>query len=418
MVYHAVIYWFILGTKILVKAPRRQDRSEERRVVMYQVVVVGAGPAGAYLAYLLANQGISVLVLEKEHLPRYKTCGGGVTPKVIRLLEFDVDPVIEDTVHRIVFTYRLERPVIVCAPSPIIYTVSRERFDAFLVDKAKEAGAEVREGIRIEGVRLEDGCACIYAGDTEWRGSILVGADGARSVVARGLGLGGARINAAALEIEVPVPACRLEQNQGTIKIDYGLVPGGYAWVFPKADHLSVGVGSFAAKSQGLRLHLDQVLQAEGLGEFSRAAHPHGWIIPLSPEPRTLHRDRALVLGDAAGLAYAFTGEGIYAAILSAHLAAGVIAEHINDSTPDLSGYSDLVHERMLPEIKAAFQFTQWFTPAAGLIHRVLRRHQGLAEEIIRVVQGDATYAQFIKTFGQQMRTTTSVHQPPPRPTL
>ncbi|WP_141304123.1 NAD(P)/FAD-dependent oxidoreductase [Moorella sp. E306M] len=112
-------------------------------------------------------------------------------------------------------------------------------------------------------------------------------------------------------------------------------------------------------------------------------------------EPADLHAGPTLVVGDAAGLADPFTGEGIYAALYSACLAAEVIAEQVNWQVPDLGGYTSLVRERMGPELANAFRVTRWFFPASGLVHRLLHRHQGLATCMLQVIAGDLPYTSF-----------------------
>lgn len=373
---------------------------------MHQVIIIGAGPSGSYLAYLLASSGINVLVLEKERFPRYKPCGGGITPKVVNLLDFDLNQVIEDTVRKVIFSHRLARPVEFMAPKPIAFMVSREHFDALLADKAKEAGARILEGVRVERIEVTGPKISVYASGSQWQGSILVGADGAQSVVARHFGLGGRKKLAASLETEISAPAGVLARYSGSIKIEYGLIPSGYAWVFPKAAHLSVGVWSNSPRPKKLRQQLENYIQSEGLSGLEARVKTRGWIIPVNPQPDDLHRGRALVLGDAAGLADAFTGEGIFPALHSARLAAEVIIGQVSRLDPDLRGYTNLVQEKMGPELAGAFRLTRWVPPISGFIHRVLHRHQGLIENFMEVAGGNLSYNSFLQYFGRHLKDT------------
>lgn len=365
---------------------------------MHQVIIVGAGPAGAYLAYLLAREGINVLLLEKERLPRHKPCGGGISPKVINLLDFDLKSVIEDTIHTVIFTHRLARPITFTGSRPIMYMVSRERFDALLLDRAKEAGVEAVDGIRVKGIQMTENGVSVYADGMEWRGQILIGADGAFSIVARALGLARNKKIAVTLESQLAVPLEKLGPIRGTAKIDYGLVPGGYAWWFPKAGHLSLGVGSFSPKIKDLRLrsYLEEILQVEDLTGLLSTPQIRGWTIPTNCEHEDLHGGRALVIGDAAGLADAFTGEGIYAALFSARLAAEVITEQINKPSPDLQRYTVLVYEKMWPELTQALRISRWFYPNSNLFYGILYRQQRLVNDLIQVLAGDMTYSQVL----------------------
>ena len=114
---------------------------------MKDVIVAGGGPAGAGLAYRLARKGMSVLLLEKSSFPRFKSCAGGITLKVMRELDFDLSPVIEDEITRFIFTANLEGPVETVTGEPAVYTVNREKFDAYLLQKAAAAGAEIITGV-------------------------------------------------------------------------------------------------------------------------------------------------------------------------------------------------------------------------------------------------------------------------------
>ncbi|TEB12719.1 geranylgeranyl reductase family protein [Pelotomaculum propionicicum] len=371
---------------------------------MNQVIIIGAGPSGSYLAYLLASSGIDVLVLEKERFPRYKPCGGGITPKVVNLLDFDLSPVIEDTIQKVIFSYRLTRPIEFTAPKPLAYMVARERFDALLAVRAKEAGAKFLEGIRVQRVEVTGSKVSVYADGSQWQGDILVGADGANSLVARSLGLGRRRKLSASLETEIPAAPEKLEQYRSAIKIEYGLVPYGYAWVFPKADHLSAGVWTNAPRPKKLRLQLEYYIQSEGLNSLEARVKTRGWLIPVNPQPDDLHGSRTLLLGDAAGLADAFTGEGIYPAVYSARLAAEIISGQISRPDPDLRGYTALVQEKIGPDLAGSFRLTRWIPPISGLIHRVLHRHQDLIEDFMEVAGGNLSYSSFLQYFRSRLK--------------
>lgn len=364
---------------------------------MYQVIIIGAGPAGAYLAYLLSSQGIAVLLLEKEQLPRDKPCGGGITPRVIKLLDFDLNPVIEDAIHSMVITNRFTHPIKFTTAQPIAYMVSRERFDSFLVDKATRAGAEVRDGVRVDRINQAGDKVAVYSGGVEWQGEILVGADGAFGIVSRTLGLDRERLHFVTLDRQVAVSEERLRLNRGTVKIDFGLVPEGYAWVFPKAGCLSIGMGSMACRGDKLKVLLEAVIKEEGLERLPGTDSKRGWVIPLNPELNELHCGRALVVGDAAGLADSFTGEGIFAALYSSHLAAEIIAEQIKRPVPDLQGYTDRVKDKMEPELSGALRVTRWFYPVSYLAHKVLQRRPELFTEFIHLTAGDLTYEEFFE---------------------
>lgn len=118
------------------------------------VIVVGAGPAGATLAYELAKRGIGVLLLEKEKLPRYKCCAGGITRKAVKLLDFDISEVVEDVVYEISTTSDLRSPYLRQHGQPLIYTVMRDVFDHFLVKKAQQRGAVLIDDQKVRRIQV------------------------------------------------------------------------------------------------------------------------------------------------------------------------------------------------------------------------------------------------------------------------
>ena len=169
----------------------------------HDVIIVGAGPAGGLLAYLLARQNLRVLVLEKETLPRYKPCGGGLTRRALNLLPFSIRPVIEDQTFqprilvrgRMVFQAHLAEPAVVM--------VSRDRFDQFILQKAMELGANVEERCMFRNVNGANGDLAVETSRGVYKSRFLAAADGVNSRAARALGLSGHTKVMAALEGEV-----------------------------------------------------------------------------------------------------------------------------------------------------------------------------------------------------------------------
>ena len=124
--------------------------------MVYDVVIVGAGPAGAVLAYLLAKAGAEVLLLEKKFFPRYKPCGGGLTQRAIDSLPFEVDQVIEERVHTVRAFIRRACAFELSVQDPVISMVMRDRLDHFLVRKSLEAGVHFQEGTTFKHLSGEE----------------------------------------------------------------------------------------------------------------------------------------------------------------------------------------------------------------------------------------------------------------------
>ena len=229
------------------------------------VVIAGAGPAGSTLARELASRGADVLLLEKERMPRYKPCAGGVTVRAAALLPFELGDLIEDVIYKARISFRLRETILKTTEKPITYMVMRDRFDHLLCCKASQAGAEVRENEAV--LRLSQGRDSVRvemtSGTVDAR--FVVGADGAGSAVATSCGLMTSVRRHFGLQAEVETSEEILNRWRGTVGLDFGLIPTGYTWVFPKSTHLSVGAGAPAGLANQLRHRLSAQLRYLGL---------------------------------------------------------------------------------------------------------------------------------------------------------
>ncbi len=290
---------------------------------MYDVIVVGAGIGGAAAAYFLGRADQQVLVLEKEALPRYKACGGGVPKSVFRRFPFPFDEVVESEIAAVRFSYSGRREVTFPLPAKPVAMVMRDRFDAFVLSQAR---AEVRDSTTVVGVVEErDKVRVSTADGQELAARYLLGADGANSVVARALGLRQRKVLGAAIEAEVQVDGQTLAEYAQTALFEFGAVPGGYLWIFPKKEHLSVGIAVFGKSRADLRGILKREMSRFGIELDGTPLHAHP--LPVHWYHERLATERTLLVGDAAGLVDPFLGEGIRYAVHSARLAAEAIAK-------------------------------------------------------------------------------------------
>ncbi len=285
---------------------------------MYDVIIVGAGPAGGSAAYFLGQAGKRMLVLEKEALPRYKTCGGGISVKFLqKLFPFSFDPVLETNINQMTYDFKGVTISVPVQPG-VIGMVMRDKFDAYLLS---QANVEVRQGRQVRTVReFEDRVEVETREGDQFACKYLIGADGANSVIAREAGLRKKKRLAAAIEVEVPATPEQVKQFQDRPVFIFGEVRLGYMWIFPKSDHLSVGIAALHPRRGMLQKRLEKVMQRYGI--HMNGGDYHGHPIPLYQRREPIATQRILLAGDAAGLVDPLSGEGIRYAIKSGQLAA------------------------------------------------------------------------------------------------
>jgi geranylgeranyl reductase family protein len=360
---------------------------------VHDVIVVGTGPAGAVLAYLLAKRGLDVLILERAKLPRYKSCGGGVTWKAIQNLPFDVNAVLETKAVGGVVTFAGQQLLKVELGWPVAWLVMRDRFDHYLVQQALQVGARLVEGISVTKVEDRGNHVVVTTSKGEFQAQFVAGADGVNSIVARSVGLMPHREVGVAVEAELAVPAASLEAQGAYATFDFGALPGGYGWIFPKRDHLSVGVfKAIPGKAVGLKRALEKFIASETVLLDPTILHIQGHQIPLGGRTRILHKGRVLLVGDAANLADPWMGEGISYAVVSARLAAEQMYYALENKQIDLSGYTELINASITPQLLSARLFARVVYSLPEMCSDLLSRSPFMQRMVFDVIRGDRTF--------------------------
>jgi flavin-dependent dehydrogenase len=270
--------------------------------------------------------------------------------RAVRQLPFSVEPVVEDRITRVRCRLRYGRSFERESTRVLCLMTQRRRLDAFLVEQAVAAGAEFRDGVhvtiasetelRVDGKPVEVGA--------------LIGADGANGITARSLGLGGAIVNGVALEGNLPYEELPPAGWRGTFVLELGALPGGYGWIFPKADHVNVGVGGWGREGPHLRHHLRVLCEHYGI-ESGRLSDLRGHRLPMRRPGTVLAHGRALVIGDAAGAVDPVSGDGIYEALVTARLAAEHTLALLNRTAETLDPYELAVRRELDPLASAGW---------------------------------------------------------------
>jgi geranylgeranyl reductase family protein len=360
----------------------------------YDVAVVGAGPAGCSAARALAEKGVKVALLEKASLPRYKTCGGGVLGRAYKLLPEGAREAVEREFRSVFLNFWGTGLEFVATRSrPLVYMTMRAELDGLLASEAKSAGVDVFESCAVRTVKASDGWLQISGDSRNFLAKFLIAADGVQSAIAKAGGWSELPHLAPALEWEVFLSHEDFAQFGNVARFDFDLIDAGYAWVFPKRDHLSVGILTMRRRSRDLRAKLECYLRSVGIGQVQKIER-HGYLIPVVPRREKLARGRLLLAGDAAGLVDPVTGEGISYAILSGQLAATALLEADLDVSQVSGRYDSLMRDKILGELKAARFLANFLYNYPRFRDWVFRRGgRKLTEFVADVALGDRSYS-------------------------
>lgn len=373
----------------------------------YDTIVIGAGPAGSTAARLLAREGASVLLMDKHSFPRDKPCGGGVTLRAASVQDIDLSPVIERTIYGARFSLRLGQSFDRRYREPLTHMTQRRRLDQLLAEHAAESGADFHDGEAVReidvstspGPGLNLAPVTIRTGRDTYTSRILIGADGANGVCGQALGLRREYEEAVALEGNVEFSADIPDEWREHVALDLGGLAGGYGWVFPKANHLNVGVGAWKYAGFTLRPKLAQLCRRYGF-DAAALTNLRGHHLPVRIPGSPIARGPVAVAGDAAGLVDPLTGEGIHMAFASGRLAAQQALRVLSGEAADMAGYQRRLDRTLQPELTVSRKLQELLNFAPPPYLAVMRRSEKFWLLFCHLLRGEMTYLDFTRMIG------------------
>jgi geranylgeranyl reductase family protein len=365
---------------------------------MYDVIVVGAGPAGATCARACAREGLKTLLLDKDIFPRQKPCAGAVSARALALLDFALP---DDIVEKECFGVHIRcagRSIVVRKKERIGVLVSRDRFDRFLADKAVESGVRFQAGEKVVEVVETADAVMVGTDRNRYEARFVIGADGIHSRVAQSVrppfrkdelvlaSVCNARADDAVID----------KRLHDTIVFDVGLAPLGYGWLFPHRGYFSMGIAGLASDFSEPR---------KALAEYGRSLHIQldtirGHFIPLGGIKRTIAANRILLAGDAAGFADPFHGEGIVHAVQSGALAAGSIIESIrNNHVPAYAAaqYSRECERKIRKQLRISLAIARFINRYPGLSIRIFFDNTAVLDRYVDISSGRTDYLHYLR---------------------
>ena len=366
----------------------------------FDVIVIGVGVAGSSASYDLASAGLKVLVLEKEKLPRYKTCGGGVVLRAANLLSFEITPVVQKAISSAdVYDQENKLKFLIKSDSPMVYFVMRADLDNYIVSKALDKGARVYNRTEVKDINIQVDKVRVETANKTFTANYVIAADGATGFSMTHFKLINQNtMRVPAIESEIKVDERTFNKFRDKARFDFGFIPHGYGWVFPKKDHLSVGVAFMKKVNQSIQdwfrkyLNLLEIYSDNILDE-----QKHGYFIPLINGKVNCCDGRVLFAGDNLGFADPLTAEGISFTIESGRFAAKAIIENYNNHKDVIKNYSGSI-DNIYKEIKAA-KFLSQVVYGPLWLRKFVFKHYGkrLSELLADIITEKKKYSRMVR---------------------
>ncbi len=360
---------------------------------MYDLIVVGAGPAGSTAARAAALQGLDTLILEKENFPRYKPCGGALSGRAASLLDFNLpSDICERTITgaRVHFRNQIQERH---TGYNLTTLITRSRFDHLLLQKAQEPGADIKTQ-KVLDFQEKDDYVSVKTKDEIYRCRFLVLSSGCQDGLKNRIhGPDRRESMGVCLVAEIEEDDQKIEERLASIlDIHFGVAEGGYGWIFPHRGYYSVGIGGLSSRLHHPRQAMLQFLKKNGFSEGQRL---HGHLIPQGGNKRRTALGRVILAGDAAGFVDAFTGEGICYALNSGKIAGQVIGEV---PAPEVAqAYQKRCNKEFGEELRYALFFSKMMHSYPDIFLRIMACQEEVLDRYIEIAAARISYKDFMR---------------------
>lgn len=372
----------------------------------FDAIIIGGGPAGGLSACLLAGAGVRTALIEKEKLPRYKTCGGGLVVRAVDQIPFEISDVVARELDRIhIVENELNLEFFIQDKFPVIRMVMRKDFDNLLVQNAEVKGCEIYDSLHATDLEISEEQVRVKTGKQNFTAKYLIASDGATGLTSRLFNKAKKCKKVPALEYEIYTDTETQNSLFNSARFDFGIIPEGYGWVFPKKKHLSIGIASMSNGKVDLKNKLSDYLLNLGIDQNSKS-EKHGFVIPMrNGSVNSTLENRIFFCGDAAALADPITAEGISNALLSGKLAAESIIAEFGSPKSAANLYETKLSDEILRELKFA-KFLAGVFYRHNRVRKYLLTHHGqrMAELMGDIVTGRAKYSVLLSRFSNYLK--------------
>ncbi|MBS83249.1 MAG: hypothetical protein CMD65_03845 [Gammaproteobacteria bacterium] len=320
---------------------------DTKNIKKFDVIIIGAGPSGCACAHELIKSNKKILLIDKHNFPRHKPCAGGITIKALNQLPIDISHLIQHQSYDMIFEFDEKRKINLNNQDGSCVMVIREDFDKFFFDETIKLGIEFLKIKKIINITRIGENIFLNLDGIKFQCNYLIGADGANSTV---------RKMTTSLSYKTPVYAFEgiVDKNEFNkdINTEFVFNNRGYGWIFPKKNHLNVGIGNLINREN------DSKPRKKDLFDFVEKRLKTKNITNITGFPIGTEGDNyfstqnIFLVGDAAGLSESLLGEGIYNALISGKYAAKSILQAEKDSNHDAKYFYNLFLERLTKELK------------------------------------------------------------------